>query len=148
VSKLDQYRLSGAFVLYAISLALPGLHLVDGNIVEGWRLLLTAWYGFLVLEFAWLANPLFLFGILQGYRNRPLSAGVCGVLACLVGLLSYSSEIWIANHTRISGLGTGFYVWMTAFVLLASCLLPTLLSTRGQQDPPHEEDDGDASVGG
>lgn len=134
MSKLDRYRLSMALVLYAISLTLPGLHLVDGEHVEGWRLLLTAWYGFLVLEFAWLSNPLFLFGLYQGFKNRPLSAGIFGTLACLVGLLSCRAEIWIANHTRISELGLGFYVWMAAFFLLASCLLPTLLRTSKQPD--------------
>lgn len=123
-TRLAEWRWVAALGLFAVSLALPGLHLVDGEVVPGWRLLLTAWYGFLVLEFPWLANPLFVIGMVLLPLGRIRPAAVFGLAAFAVGLLSLRSKIWIAHHTPIDHLGLGFYVWMAAFAVLASCLVP------------------------
>lgn len=119
-------RFELALIVYLASLVLPGLHLVDGDLVEGWRLLLVGWYGILVLQFPWFANPLFLVGLFLLHRGRRLAAGIFGCMAFGVGLLSHLSRVWVKNHTAIESLGSGFSVWMVAFFVLASCVLPNL----------------------
>lgn len=107
-------------MLFLVSLALPGLVLETSETVAGWRLLLTAWYGLLVLQVAWLANPLFIVALVLAARRRPQAARVLAAGAFGIGLFSFTADIWIANHVRITGLGAGFYVWMAAFALLAA----------------------------
>lgn len=124
------WRLAIVIIAYLISLALPGLHLIGGDFVEGWRLLLTGWYGFLILEFAWLANILFLLGVASRLLKADTAAGVAGIAAFAIGLLSLRSTHWIAHHERISHLGWGFYVWMAAFLVLASYLFDGLRKMR------------------
>ena len=120
---LARYRWAITSTLFAVSLALPGLHLVDGDAVFGWRLLLTAWYGILILELAWLANPIFLAGLILLLRGHDRAAGIMGISAFAVGLLSLRSRIWIANHTHIEDLGAGFLVWMAAFAVMGLAIL-------------------------
>ncbi len=117
------YRLGAALLLYCVSLTLPGLNLVDGEVVEGWRLLLTAWYGALILEFPWFANIAFFLAVWFAAKGSTRAAGVAGACAFLIGLLSFRSRIWITNHTHIDSLGWGFYVWMASFLILMSFLL-------------------------
>ena len=79
---LKQAGLGLALLLYAISLALPGLHLRDYPPVEGYRILLTGWYGLMVLQVAWLANPLFAAAVIAAIRHRPrLAAGLAAALS-------------------------------------------------------------------
>lgn len=118
------YRLGLVLILYCVSLALPGLHLVDGEIVEGWRLLLTAWYGALILEFPWFANLPFFLAVIFAAKGKKLAAGLAGCAAFLIGLLSLRSTMWIEHHTHIDHLGWGFYLWMASFLVLMSFLLP------------------------
>ena len=118
---INTLRLWFAVGLYLVSLVLPGLHLVDYDPVSGWRLLLTAWYGFLIMEIPWLANIFFFVGLFMLRNDRTYRyAGFLGVAAFAVGLLSFRSKIWVAHHAYIDYLGTGFYVWMAAFLILAS----------------------------
>lgn len=119
------YRLGIILILYCVSLTLPGLHLVDGEVVEGWRLLLTAWYGALILEFPWFANLAFFLAIPFAAKGHNRAAGLAGSAAFLIGLLSLRSTMWIAHHTHIDHLGWGFYLWMASFLVLMSYLLST-----------------------
>lgn len=117
----NRLRIWFAVGLYIVSLALPGLHLLNYDPVSGWRLLLTAWYGFLIFEIPWLANIFFFVGVFMLRNDRTYRyAGFLGLAAFTVGLLSLRSKIWIAHHANIEYLGVGFYVWMAAFLVLAS----------------------------
>ncbi|MBZ0217347.1 MAG: hypothetical protein K8F25_12390, partial [Fimbriimonadaceae bacterium] len=69
----------------------------------------------------WLANIFFFVGIFMLRNDRTYRyAGFLGFAAFVVGLLSLRSKIWIAHHAYIDYLGAGFYVWMAAFLILAS----------------------------
>ena len=83
---LRQAGLGLALLLYAISLALPGLHLRDYQPVEGYRILLTGWYGLMVLQVAWLANPLFAAAVIAAFRHRPRLAAGLAAAAFGIGL--------------------------------------------------------------
>lgn len=117
------YRLGVALILYLGSLGFAGLHLVDGDTVKGWHLLLWGWYGILILQIPWLANLLFFPAITSAARGRFKSAGLFGGAAFMVGLLSLRSSIWMTGHTPIDKLGPGFYMWMAAFLVMASFAL-------------------------
>jgi len=119
MAHLLRLRLVVALALYVISLTMPGLHLVDYDPVLGVQILLTGWYGFLVLEFAWAANLFFLAAVVATLREKPLGAAYLAAAAFSVGLLSFGAKQWIANHARIDYLGAGFYVWMAAIAVLA-----------------------------
>ncbi len=114
-----RFRLVAALALYVTSLVLPGLHLVDYDPVLGIQILLTGWYGFLILELAWAANVFFIAAVIATLREKSLGAGYLATTAFAVGLLSLRAKQWIANHAHIDYLGSGFYVWMAAFALLA-----------------------------
>lgn len=120
-----KWRLITACALFLVSLLLPGLELADGNSVEGWRILLVGWYGFIALEFPWIANLFFMAGIIAGWSGYHRRAGILGCAAALAGLLSLRSNIWIANHVPIDHLGSGFYVWMIGFITLATLMVGT-----------------------
>ena len=119
MAKILRFRLVAALALYMTSLVLPGLYLVDYDPVMGIQILLTGWYGFLILEFAWAANVFFIAAVIAALRKKSLGAAWLATTAFAVGLLSLRSKQWIANHAHIDYLGSGFYVWMTAFALLA-----------------------------
>jgi hypothetical protein len=132
---LRQAGLGLALLLYAISLALPGLHLRDYPPVEGYRILLTGWYGLMVLQVAWLANPLFAAAAIAAIRHRPRLAFGLAAAAFGIGLLSFTATNWIAHHAYIERLGAGFYVWMAAFLVLAATSLISRRIPPSGKDP-------------
>ncbi|WP_422019931.1 hypothetical protein [Pyruvatibacter mobilis] len=132
---LKQAGLGLALLLYAISLALPGLHLRDYPPVEGYRILLTGWYGLMVLQLAWLANPLFAAAAIAAFRHRPRLAFGLAAAAFGIGLLSFTATNWIAHHAYIERLGAGFYVWMAAFLVLAATSLISRRTTPSGKPP-------------
>jgi len=119
MAKILRFRLVAALALYVTSLVLPGLHLVDYDPVMGIQILLTGWYGFMILELAWAANVFFAAAVIATLREKSLGAGYLATVAFAVGLLSFDARQWIAHHAYIDHLGSGFYVWMVAFALLA-----------------------------
>ena len=130
--RLIELRWTAAFLLFVISLALPGLHLADGHREYGWVQLVFGWWvGVLIFEPAWFANPLFMIGMVYLRNGSERTAGILGLAALAFGGLSYRADNWIGGATedvfvnRITALGAGFYVWMAAFLVLASCVMPT-----------------------
>jgi hypothetical protein len=61
-----------ALFLWGASLFLPTLKAVGSSpAFLGLNLLLNGWMALLLFNLAWLANPLFLFGIAQVLKNKP-----------------------------------------------------------------------------
>ncbi len=132
--RLIELRWAVALVLYCVSLAIPGLHLADGTREFGWVILVFGWVvGILIAELAWFANPVFLIGIILLSSGQKRSAGLLGLAALVLGALSYRARSWTSTEgvTEIVALGAGFYVWMLAFVILASSLVPWPSSAIG-----------------
>jgi len=115
-------------LVYACSLLLPAI-LFDHDPPEiGLTLLVGGWWGFIFLQFAWLANPLyFLAAIICFVENRgPVKRPIFGVVpllivATILALTSFHAREWWPNEAEsipITGLGPGFYVWISSFLIL------------------------------
>ena len=116
--------LIAAWVLYVASLALPVFQVNGETWKGGWVLLLGA-LGMLDANFAWLANPLFLFTsfcVVYSYDDSSLVAGACiaGAVAPGVALTSYRFHRMCTDGgcSPVSELGVGFYVWLSAMLVL------------------------------
>lgn len=114
--------------LYVSSLFLPVLYLEREKPVNGSTLLVAGWWGVLMLNPAWFANPAYFVAIGAFLRGAyPFSRRVSFV-AIGLGLCSlYAKEWWSteARGTPIMHLGVGFYVW---FVSMAALLASTFLT--------------------
>lgn len=119
MAKLLRLRLIAALTLYAVSLALPGLHLLGYDPATGWDILRRGWFGIIIFEISWISNPLFAMAVAATLAKSSLAAAYLASGAFLLGLLSFRSTIWVFHHAEITGLGSGFYVWMAAFAILA-----------------------------
>ena len=131
-------------IAYIYSLVLPALLFEHDAPVLGGTLLMWGWWGFLMFEFAWLANPIYLFAVIAyilGNSSIVKRANIIALLlivvTTLLALTSFHAKEWYFNEgsgTPIIGLGTGFYVWMLSFlILLISCLIPS--SARSLSEP-------------
>ena len=146
--KISRIQVKWAILLcsvsaYIISLFLPALLFEKDAPIMGGTLLAWGWWGFLFVEFAWLANPVYFFSI-SAYRkaNRSITKGVnvkalrLSVIALLLGFTSYHAKFWYydegGNGATIIGLGIGFYVWMLSFlILLIGCFIPSAPPNEG-----------------
>lgn len=116
---------------YVLSLPLPAMVFEKDPSLSGLALLGQGWFGLLMLNPAWLANPLYAFAAVQLARRRYGRAAGFGGAALACALCSLFTKHWYFNEataTPIAGLGIGFYVW-----LLALAALP-LGSLRLQRD--------------
>lgn len=119
MAQLLRLRLVAALTLYAVSLALPGLHLLGHDSATGWDILRRGWFGIFIFEISWISNPLFAAAVIATLAKQSLVAAYLASGAFILGLLSFQSTIWVFHHAEITGLGSGFYVWLTAFAILA-----------------------------
>lgn len=124
--------IGGSFLLFIVSLFLPALLFQDVDPVNGATLLGWGWWGLLLGNPAWCANPVFLIAILILLFKKHGFALIGGSIAFALGLLSFfASEYYFneANSTPITGLGPAFYVWMLGFaVLIGGSLLSFVIS--------------------
>lgn len=97
--------------------------------VRGIEILLTGWVGLVTLNFAWLANPLFLSALVTHCSgNYKLAAGLAGA-AALVALRSFKGfdgHGFFPSYER-DQLEIGFYLWLAALVVFASWAVTTLI---------------------
>lgn len=119
MAQLLRLRLIAALGLYITSLFLPGLYLLDFDPATGWDILMRGWFGVFILEIPWTSNLIFAAAIIMTVLERPRIAGYLASAAFIIGLLSFRSTIWVFHNAYITGLGSGFYVWMAAFLILA-----------------------------
>ncbi|MEP0069279.1 hypothetical protein [Pyruvatibacter sp.] len=119
MAQILRLRLVAAIALYVTSLTLPGLYLEGHDPAFGWDILMRGWFGIAILEIAWISNILFAIALVATLMERPMAAAYIASAAFLIGLLSLRSTIWVFHNAPITGLGSGFYVWMTAFAVLA-----------------------------
>lgn len=89
------------------------------GVLMGYWVMVTGWMGFVLLQFAWYANLLVLLGLLllPRYPNRAMTLVVIAVLVA-------GQAFWFDTipgqqaNMQIIALGTGFWCWYTAIVLL------------------------------
>ena len=121
-------------ILFVISLFLPALLFEEVDPVTGGTLLGWGWWGLILGNPAWCANPVFLIAILVFLFKKHGFALIGGSVAFTLGLFSFfASEYYFneASSTPITGLGLAFYVWMLGFAMfIGGSLLSFFISKR------------------
>lgn len=114
-----------AFVLYTISLALPGVSFIDHNghegSVYGYFILLFGWFAMSQWSFAWFGNPLFLFSLFRSRHERPGIVLLTSLLALSFGVTGFLLEKvphLDAPESTVTYFGLGYYLWLLSLALL------------------------------
>ncbi|MEM9253229.1 MAG: hypothetical protein AAGB29_12850 [Planctomycetota bacterium] len=106
-------------LVFAVSLFLPIFYRSDGvHRAPGWAALA---YGWVALHPAWLANPLWLAGLIVLLCKRYLVAAILATLGVLLALSSFSlvgAKMWTGDLS-ITTLSAGYYVWLVSHLILA-----------------------------
>ena len=109
--------------LYYKSLTLPAMGCTDFGadsgrytVSNGFEMLICGWMGFLKLNFAWVANILFLIAVPYFIANRLTVAFNCSLVSILLG---QSTFLLFAVEGEMH-LFIGFYLWIASFVVLCA----------------------------
>ncbi|WP_338642127.1 hypothetical protein [Burkholderia pyrrocinia] len=108
-------------VLYILSLMLPAMYFEKEAPLSGMSVLVQGWWGLLMLNPAWLANPLYVVSIVQFARNRYARASLFSAAALACALCSLLTSKWYFNEaeaTPLSSFGIAFYAWFLAQLAL------------------------------
>jgi len=133
--------------LFALSLVLPALREVGlrADAEAGYVILATGYFGALVGQVAWFANPLWVAALLYLFRRRWKAAAVAACLAVGVAaesLLLYSTGIPSDSGRTIPvRLLVGFWVWWSSLWVLAAGAL-VLWRRHREADVPEGPFDG------
>jgi hypothetical protein len=121
-------------LLFVASLFLPALLFQEVDPVTGGNLLAWGWWGLILGNPAWCANPIFLIAVIAFLFRKYIFALIGSGIAFLLGTCSFfASEYYFneASSTPIVGLGPAFYVWMLSFgVFITASLLLFVTSKR------------------
>lgn len=113
--------IGGSASLFALSLFLPALLFKSHDPLSGAHVLAWGWWGVVTLDFAWFANPAFIFASYAFLKRNFIRARVSAGGALLLGSLSFFTKEWWFNEgggTPITGLGAAFYIWLMSFAVL------------------------------
>ena len=131
---LGRWLLFGvSLLLFMISLLLPALLFEDVEPVRGSTLLVWGWWGLVLGNPAWCANPIYFVALLTFFAKRYMIAQITGIVAMLLGAFSFLAHEYYFNEsssTPIAGLGLAFYVWMFSFGVLSAGSLALFLITK------------------
>lgn len=124
--------LAASVAMYAYSLSLPALLFQHHDALTGGHILAWGWWGILMLQFAWIANPAYAFAVFCYVRTKRTYAAIACVVALFLGLTSFQAQEWWFNEgsgTPILGLGLGFRIWLLSFlILLVGCAISVELN--------------------
>jgi len=127
-----------SLVVLGVSLALPALVIEPPTQpIMAWDCFLLGWLTLLLAWPMWLANPLYLVGLVfLGFKKYHISFGL-GVVAIALALCSFTITQIVRDEggtmEKVTGLGSGFYLW------LLSISIPTvgsLILARVPKPPP------------
>lgn len=126
---VTNFLLIASLLLYVACLCVPAIHLGDGE--GAWRdysIALFGWSGVFSGALHWLANPLYIAGIVLLLLGRARPAAVLTLLALLLALhFLRMAELpwWKAGNLRtiaVLGHGAGYWLWLASFAtLVAAC---------------------------
>ena len=118
---------------YIYSLFLPALLFEHHEPVFGGELLANGWWGFLMGEFAWLANLAYIVAIfvyIVTNMSNGKGANIVAICFCIItlifGFTSFHAKTYefAGSSAPIIRLGSGFYLWMYSFfILLMGCFI-------------------------
>jgi hypothetical protein len=138
-SKKQVILCSGA--TYILSLFLPALLFKSHEPVTGGNVIALGWWGALMHEFAWFANPVYLYAILAYKTSATTFSKFASTTALVLGLTSFHAKEWWFNEgsgTPITSLGLGYYVWMLSFCVLLAGSFITTATNHADDNPWHE----------
>ena len=125
--------------LWALSLALPAVAIVGGPVLRGSDVLLRGWETLDAGVYAWLANPLFLVAAVLSFTDARRIAASVGSLALVFAATSFGAAavlerpgMTVPDFTFASG----FYVWLTGYVVLPLSRAPRLFLVDPPRAPP------------
>ena len=117
-----QIAIATSIVLFAASLKMPAFLFQSHEPVKGFTLLVFGWLGIMTGDFLpWLANPAYALALTLIFLSWYRSALVVSGIALILALLSLLTREWMFDEgggTFIVGHGLGFYLWLTAILLL------------------------------
>ena len=122
---------------WCVSLALPVATFGPGadEIWAGWAVLMLGWLGFMLGQFAWLANFLFIAALILMSLRRPprvwslVIGGATSLLAlhALSWTWVYRNEGPATEPSAVLGYGAGYYLWIAATVAAGALLCAAAL---------------------
>ena len=122
---------------WCVSLALPVATFGPGadETWAGWAVLMLGWLGFMLGQFAWLANFLFIAAlILMSLRRPPLVWSIVIGAATSLLALHALSWTWVYRNegpatapSAVLGYGAGYYLWIAATVAAGAVLCAAAL---------------------
>ncbi|HRI78372.1 MAG TPA: hypothetical protein PLR06_02460 [Cyclobacteriaceae bacterium] len=118
---MKKYLVAADILLFVLSLFFPVFLFASHDPVMGHIVLLWGWWGLIMLHFGWVANMLWIGGIVLFLRNNFKLARLLAMGAAVLALESFAVKEWWFNEgsgTEVTGFGAGFYLWMGAIVFL------------------------------
>ena len=125
----------GSIILFVGSLLLPALLFQEVDPVTGGNLLVWGWWGLILGNPAWCANPVLLVAGFAFLFKKYLVALIGGGVAFVLGACSFFASEYYFNEgssTPIAGLGPAFYVWMLSFVVFIAGSLLLFIISKGE----------------
>jgi hypothetical protein len=112
-----------SLLTYSVALALPALEFQrsggDPAVSIGLMAALGGWAAVMVFNFAWFANPLYLYSLRLVLGRHWRSAAALGSLALLVALHATSLiGRQMPDGTFMIRLHAGFYVWLASMIVV------------------------------
>jgi hypothetical protein len=126
-------------ILFVVSLFFPALLFQENDPVTGANLLVWGWWGLILGNPAWCANPLFLIALVVFSFKKYVFALIAGGIALVLGACSFFASEYYFNEgssTPISGLGLAFYIWMLSFGIFIVGSLVLFIVSRGEVTSP------------
>lgn len=113
----------------------------------GLRILVLGWMGVLVGQFAWLANPLWLLGLitfaLRKWRVALIALGASLLFAAntlLLFVMPLPADESNINHTSLVRLRIGFYLWLASIAVLFGRALVMKPQSLRQHRTTHQQE--------
>ena len=128
------YLAGAAFVL---SLMLPAFLFQFDKPLRGMTVLLLGWWGLITGEVGWFGNLAFFYALWATITGHEFGAKVASTVAFILALTSFHAKEWYfseAGGTPILSHGSGFYMWLFAFLILL--LANWLFSKSGREAAP------------
>jgi hypothetical protein len=127
--------IAGSVFLFIVSLFLPALLFQEVDPVTGATLFGWGWWGLLLGNPAWCANPVFLIALVIFLFKKYGFALIGGSIAFALGLFSFFASEYYFNEsssTPIAGLGPAIYVWMLGFAIFIGGSLLSIVISKSQ----------------
>ncbi|HKY54015.1 MAG TPA: hypothetical protein VJM08_06915 [Anaerolineales bacterium] len=122
-------------LLFLISLFFPALLFQEVDPVMGATLLGWGWWGLILGNPAWCANPIYLIAVITFLFKKYIFAVIGGGIAFLLGAFSFLATEYYFNEagsTPIAGLGLAFYIWILSFGVFIGGSLLLFVIGRGE----------------